>query len=435
MAIVVTPNGIPGSAIGLFAFNPGTSFYSATDGTAPYTYSIVSGALPLGVTLQPGGGLTGDADVAATSTFTVRATDSLAAHTDLPQTFQLKIGFVDGDWTDNSPLPVGQLYQGFAVGDYAGATAPISFSVHAGTLPPGTSLNPATGEVSGVTTTAGTFDFTIRVTDVNAQTADCAVEVVVELELTITNYPSTVVAGTPLAGASIQASGGTPPYTYAADVLPSSIVLDPSTGVLSGSFDSPGVTPTQFSVVDADALTGTLDVSVDVLNAPSGTPFEAVNARIPVRWNSDDCLKAGHQMARLIFDATQSGVIRTILRGSMQQPIGLVKSLLFNVKFEQVRISSGDLPAVTLDIVSGLSEQRISIGPPVEVLAQQGNALADITISGCVPFFVNDDVTVTITPGAGSGNPNSVQSIPCRLFFLNWEAPTFWMHTAANSTD
>lgn len=51
---------------------------TASGGTGPYTYTVSAGSLPTGLTLAPGGGLTGTPTVAATYNFTVLATDALA---------------------------------------------------------------------------------------------------------------------------------------------------------------------------------------------------------------------------------------------------------------------------------------------------------------------------------------------------------------------
>ncbi|MCS5516892.1 cadherin-like domain-containing protein [Pseudomonas qingdaonensis] len=55
---------------------PYTASISASGGTAPYSYTIVSGALPSGMTLAPTGSLAGTPTAPGTTSFTVRVTDS-----------------------------------------------------------------------------------------------------------------------------------------------------------------------------------------------------------------------------------------------------------------------------------------------------------------------------------------------------------------------
>jgi hypothetical protein len=63
-------------------------------------------------------------------------------------------------------LPVGKLNESYnAVFAVGGGNFPYYFSVKTGTLPPGISLNPTTGRLSGQPTTMGTFSFEVIVTD------------------------------------------------------------------------------------------------------------------------------------------------------------------------------------------------------------------------------------------------------------------------------
>lgn len=60
-----------------------------------------------------------------------------------------------------------------------GGTAPYTFSLIAGSLPPGLTLAGSTGAISGTPTTVGTYPFTARVTDAAALTFDAACAIVI----------------------------------------------------------------------------------------------------------------------------------------------------------------------------------------------------------------------------------------------------------------
>src|SRR5208337_4185421 len=63
-------------------------------------------------------------------------------------------------------IPAGTVHQSYnTVLSVGGGSFPYQFSVKTGSLPPGISLNPATGTLSGTPSTAGTFSFEVMVTD------------------------------------------------------------------------------------------------------------------------------------------------------------------------------------------------------------------------------------------------------------------------------
>ncbi len=76
------------------------------------------------------------------------------------------------------PPPAGQV--GLAYSDpltVTGGTGPYVWSVSAGTLPPGLTLDPASGLLAGTPTTVGSFPFTVKVVDSAGQSATQALSV------------------------------------------------------------------------------------------------------------------------------------------------------------------------------------------------------------------------------------------------------------------
>jgi hypothetical protein len=75
MAITISPTSLPQAT-------KGTAYsqtLTASGGTAPYTYAVISGALPTGLSLSSGGVISGTPTVAGYFSFTARATDNVAA--------------------------------------------------------------------------------------------------------------------------------------------------------------------------------------------------------------------------------------------------------------------------------------------------------------------------------------------------------------------
>jgi uncharacterized protein YhjY with autotransporter beta-barrel domain/uncharacterized protein YjdB len=116
-----------------------------------------------------------------------------------------------------------------------GGLAPLVFAVDGGHLPPGLTLDPATGVISGVPTEADRFGFSVQVTDALGRTAHNKFSLTINPPITVT--PATLengVVGQPFS-LTFVASGGTGHLTlHRKGALPDGLVLNQETGVLSG---------------------------------------------------------------------------------------------------------------------------------------------------------------------------------------------------------
>src|SRR5690606_19079541 len=155
-AITVSPPSVPPATVHA-DYNV---VFSASGGTAPYTFTIDTP--PPGLTLAPDGTLSGTPSAEGSFAFTVVATDATASAGS--RGYSLDIGPPTITLAPAS-LPGGTLGEPYAETISAsGGLAPYIFSA-AGSLPDGLVLDAGSGEVSGTPTSAGTFSFTVIATD------------------------------------------------------------------------------------------------------------------------------------------------------------------------------------------------------------------------------------------------------------------------------
>lgn len=157
-----------------------TGYIEALGGNGgPIRWSLVAGRVPDGMQfagdslrLTQTTAVLGRPTTVQTATFTVQARD--AAGNTTRKTFSLTVDpprpLVITNGTDT--LTPGRVGQSYATGVFAdGGIPPYRWSLVAGQLPPGLSLTTSPGRITGTATTAGTFTFTLRVTDTGGQQA------------------------------------------------------------------------------------------------------------------------------------------------------------------------------------------------------------------------------------------------------------------------
>jgi hypothetical protein len=139
----------------------------ASGGTAPYTFTLVNGALPPGVTLTPAGVLAGTPTTAGPFTFTIRATDANGCIAEITYTVVVAPATCPVITLAPPTMPNGTVGVAYSQQITAsGGTGPYVFSVLSGTLPAGLTLS-SSGLLSGTPTTAGSSTVVIQGTDVN----------------------------------------------------------------------------------------------------------------------------------------------------------------------------------------------------------------------------------------------------------------------------
>ncbi|MFN7564995.1 MAG: putative Ig domain-containing protein, partial [Prosthecobacter sp.] len=235
---VITVN--PTSLAGMAAGSPYSQTISASGSTAtPFTYTVQSGTLPAGLTLNSSTGLiSGTPTSLTTAIFTIRATDANGCFGSRPYTITPTCGTITLSPVSMPGATVGTSFSQTVTP--SGGVAPYTFAVTVGALPAGLSLNTTTGVISGIPTATTAASFTIRATDVNAcqGTASYSITPVCP---TINLSPANGALAIGYVGASysqaLSTTGGTTPYTYSitSGTLPAGLTLNSTTGLISGT--------------------------------------------------------------------------------------------------------------------------------------------------------------------------------------------------------
>ena len=247
-------------------------------GTGTYTFSLVAGALPTGVTLSAGGTLSGTPTGAGTSTFTVQVTSTLttAVASLLPltatQSFTVVVSATSLTITGSPGSgTVGVPYAATFTGSGGYGTGTYTFSLASGTLPANITLSTG-GILSGAPTAVGTFTFTVEVTSTQAnqpltatQSFTITVGVAPAPLMTITGLPATPAAATQF-GLGVSAGStypiaiqGTITLTFAPDSGPDDPNVQFTAGGRTTTFQMPaGSTLAQFPGSAPGVQTGTV---------------------------------------------------------------------------------------------------------------------------------------------------------------------------------
>ncbi len=254
--ILVNPASLPAGTVGA-AYN---QTISATGGAAAYSFAVIAGALPNGVTLNAASGvLSGTPSAPGMSNFTIRATDANGCQGTQSYTLTINCQTIT---VNPAAINNGTLNQAYSqTFTQTGGNGTTAFNV-TGALPTGLSLNSTTGLLSGTPTQAGSFPITIRATDANGCMGTRAYTLNINNAAcgTITVNPATLPNGTTGAAYSqtLTATGGTAAYSFTVmtGTLPAGLSLS-TAGLLSGTPSAPGMVNVTIQAADANGCFGT----------------------------------------------------------------------------------------------------------------------------------------------------------------------------------
>ena len=177
--LVITTTSLPSGADGIL-YNQQMII---SGGTAPFTWSIESGALPSGLSLDPVSGLisglpTTGSTTAKTYGFIVKVVEGntrLARTKSMSITISPVLNIKTDIFLPSSSINV--VYSHTLQAE--GGRIPYVWSVSGGSLPTGLTLSAATGIVSGTPTAPGKYDFIITLTDADKNNVSKTISVLV----------------------------------------------------------------------------------------------------------------------------------------------------------------------------------------------------------------------------------------------------------------
>lgn len=263
----------------------------ATGGTPAFNYTLAPGStLPAGLTLSATGLISGTPTAAeGPYSFSVLATDSKGCTAITP--FNLTVTAALS--LPAATLPngtVNTLYPTQTLPAAIGGTGPYTYIATPGSLPPGLAFNPATREITGTPTQAGTYVVHVTVTDANGNTKTADYTIVVRDPLVL---PAATLAngtvGIPYPAQAIPAAtGGVGPYAYSAPAasLPPGLTFNPTTREITGTPTLAGTYSIPVTVTDGDGKSITTNYTIVVGNPLVLPPATLADGNVNVGYTS-----------------------------------------------------------------------------------------------------------------------------------------------------
>jgi PKD repeat protein len=170
-----------------------------------------------------------------------------------------------------------------------------------GNLPPGVTLNTATGLLSGTPTTAGSYTPSFTATNSGGTSPAVAVALTINLPVPVI-AASQMASGTVEAAFSYQIAASNTPASYAlsSGTLPPGVTLTTATGLLSGTPTTAGSYTPSFTATNSGGTSPAVAVTLTITAAPTGVEtFRSANG-LAVDGSQDLLTPAADDVANLL---------------------------------------------------------------------------------------------------------------------------------------
>jgi uncharacterized repeat protein (TIGR01451 family) len=382
-AIVVSPASLPT----LTAGTPFSQTLTSSGGTAPYTYTLQSGTLPVGLSLSGAGVLSGTPTERGSYSFTVRSTDSVADFVDKGYT-----GTVENPTLSITPTSATAI-QSVAFSQTLtaiGGVAPHSYLLETGSFPAGISISSA-GVISGTTAAAtGAYPVTLRVTD--SSTGPGTYFELESFTLNVSPPPSVSIAVSP---ASVSEDGATNlvyTVTRSLNLASATVVNITTSGTATSGVDYTGGVATVSIPGGATTATITINPTVD------GTVETDETVTLTVAAGTGYTVGAPASATGTILNDDVPSATIAVSPASVAEDGA--SNLVYTVTLNQASFSSLSVN-YTVGGTATSGTDYAAVTSPLVIAA--GNTTGTITVNPTADATIETDETVSITLAAGTG--------------------------------
>jgi hypothetical protein len=393
--LTIGPASLPAGTNGSFYW---TSL-SVSGGTGVgYSFSISAGSLPSGIYFSSDGRMNGPLSAAGSYTFTVKATDSGNGVGTRTYTLVVNPGAVLALNPGYLSVAATGVAYSTTISASGGSGAGYTYSLSAGSLPPGLNWN-TNGTISGTPTASGNYTFSVTATDSVGNTGTSGYLLAVSPDTTLTISPASLPAGTngSFYWTNFSVSGGTTvgySFSISAGSLPSGIYFS-SDGRMNGPLSTAGSYTFTVKATDSGNGVGTQTYTL-VVNP--GAVLNVGPATLPVGTNG-----TSYTAAIAATGGTGTGYSYTIASGAL--PPGLTWNTNGTISGTPSTVGNYTFAVTATDSVgnTGSRSYVLSAGPGAVLTV--GPASLPAAVNGTAYA-----ATLTATGGTGSGYAYAITS-------------------------